>query len=186
MSNLEMSKPVFKWKTIIIAVFVLNILFFCFQVFEKKRATAATEKLHLSSIKMQSNIDSVIPKDERNTIVLRLLKHDCKECIDSLFNNTIRLAKTLGKEKVAVLMSNGYQPDEFLTYKRIYQYDLNVYRLTTRITPYDQLTDSYYFYRTSENPDLAQHPFLVKGLEDSGYSTAYKNWFGTVFKNFGN
>jgi len=186
MSNLEGSKSFFKWKTIIIVVFVLNILFFCFQIFEKKRAKAATERLYLSSIKMQANIDSIIPKDEPNTIVLRLLKHDCKECIDSLFNNTIRLAKILGREKVAVLMSEGYQPDEFLTYKRIHQYDLNIYRVTTHITPYDLSADSYYFYRTSENPELAQHPFLIKGLEDSGYSTAYKNWFGTVFKNFSN
>lgn len=185
MSSIQPRKPFFKWKSIIIVAFAMNVLFLCFQYLGKKKF-AVVEKAAplLSSIKLQINIDSIITKDKDNVIVLRLLKHDCRECIDSLFNNTVRLAKTFGKEQVVVLMSGGYQLDEFLSYKRLYQYSLNVYQVANPITGYDRSIDSYYFIRNAQNTEFAQHPFLVRNLKDSGYSINYRNWFDTVSKNF--
>jgi hypothetical protein len=175
------SKFFFKWRSIFIVVFILNLLFFCFQFFQKKTVKADNTS-PLLTVKMQTDIDSVIGKNKDNMIVLRLLKHDCKECIDSLFNNTIRLAKIFGKGKVAVLMSGGYEFDEFLTYKRVYQYDLNVYQVTTPVTSYDQSIDSYYFHKTAGDAGLARRLFLVRSLKDAGYSDGYNKWFDIVFK----
>lgn len=175
-----------RWRSIIVVAFIVNLLFLCFQFLGKKRTKATNNDTPLTTVKMQIKIDSLIAEDKGNTIVLRLLKHDCKECIDSLFNNTIRLAKIFGKEKVTVLMSGGYQLDEFLAYKRVYQYELNVYQISSPVTPYDQSINSYYFYRAARDPELAQRLFLVRSLKDSGYSIPYKNWFNIVFKDVSN
>lgn len=66
-----------------------------------------------------SIIDSLNKLDKDKLLVLRFLRNDCRECIDSIFSNLSNVAKKVGKENVAVLVDepNFY---EYLKYKRLY------------------------------------------------------------------
>ena len=89
---------------------------------------------------------SYLSKDESKTIVLRLIKNECKDCADSVLQKVKQLAKIVGKNKVAVWVDGKFTDEEFNMYRRIYSYDLNkFYHVRSSIKPLDFNGKSYYF-----------------------------------------
>ena len=168
---------------IFLFLFMLNVLFFGFQYIQysktKKLDGKSKEKNRekkFFSLNILSPTDKFPDLNSGKNVVLRLMKNDCKECLDSIFSNTLRLSKSLGKNSVYILISNGYSELQYIGFSRIYQYDLNIYYVPEEITSLDKRGHSYYFIFNREYPMSAKNIYEIRTTADAGHTANYDEW----------
>jgi len=178
------TKPIIKMGKILFATFlIVNLSYFCVQIFGTQKITNADGIV----VKKNAVFDFKDLKIERlhypnkntgnqNKVILRLIPNDCEECMDSIFNNTLRLSKILGRESVDVIVNGDYSENQYLTLKRLYQFDLNLHQMTENLTSIDDEGNSYYFIFDRNKPTVAHKVFRISNTLDAGHSLMYENW----------
>ncbi|RBQ02705.1 hypothetical protein [Pedobacter miscanthi] len=116
-----------------------------FNELEKSLNDGRSNKYLLSDLKFHPVVtDSLSKLKNGKFLVLRFIRNNCHQCIDSIFSNVEKIGAKIGKENIAVLVDS---PDigEFYKYKRIYQDKIvNFYYFPFEISSFDKQGTSYY------------------------------------------
>jgi hypothetical protein len=178
------------WKFILL--FTFNILFFGYQLYHFSSSVDGKQPQYehgneqnsiFNNSKLNLSLDTLFKRPSDRLIVLRMLKNQCSECRDSIFNNTIKLASTFGKNSVVILFDDSYTYEEYIQFKRIYQYELeNLFHISNKVSHLDGLGNSYYFFNSISDPSTAQNLYQIKEFKEVGYSVNYMEWLSEVKK----
>ena len=104
--------------------------------------------------------DSLFSRDNSKLVVLRVKYSDCKDCRDSIFEGAKRLAARIGENNLCVVAGN-YQDVQFLSYKRLYSYDIrNFIKVPEKIAAFDSGSLSYYFMINKKFPGKVEFIFM--------------------------
>jgi hypothetical protein len=181
---MKTSKPFITFKKFLLGTFVVaNLVFFFITLWgakpTKSNSASSIHKVKqydFSELKVSplAFLQMGLVKDKK--VVLRLMKNDCHECIDSIFNNTVRLSTILGRSSVIVLIDGTYDESKYLTWKRLYQYNFDLYQVSARLTSLDDQGNSYYFILNKNKPKTAQKIYKIFDKMDAGYSPSYNKW----------
>jgi len=125
-------------------------------------------------------IDSLHKLKNEKLFVLRFMRNDCKECIDSIFGNLISISSKIGKENIAVLIDDP-NLNNYYKYKRLYQDKIiNFFYYPTGVSAIDKEGISYYSIYSKKNK-TASFIFLTNPLDFPSQTNNYLKGIVNVF-----
>lgn len=125
-------------------------------------------------------VDSLHKLKREKLFVLRFMRNDCRECIDSIFGNLIRISSKIGKENVVVLIDDP-NLNNYYKYKRLYQDKIvNFFYYPTEISAIDKEGISYYSIYSKKNKSASLF-FLTRPLDFPSQTNSYLKGIVNVF-----
>ncbi len=125
---------------------------------------------------LNPGLNGVFKNDQPKVVVVRLLNNECKECVDSIFSNVVRLSRKIGRENIYLLFG-GAMANEFQMFKRLHRYDLdNMYLHIAQVSSNDRLGLSYYFIRSAKEPESTDSIHLIQNKETADFMPIYQEW----------
>lgn len=168
------------------------ILFFCIFMFvalvytiwissgkttDSAQKLSNQEQLKSPGAILETDLSAFIKPGQSKSIIIRLINNDCQECTDSIFNNVLKLADKIGKERIYILIGGRLYDNDYHMYKRLHKFDLdNIYLMRDRISSVDSLGLNYYFIASTEMPNSTESVHLVSTIADADYKPIYNEW----------